>query len=246
MTNLGDELRSTLNQQADTQLTPGPNVDRLIAGGRTRRRRRNLTRAGGAALTVVLVGGGAYAVTQDRSDPAGSRIANQQTPGPSEAVPTLPGDRGQSNLRPGTFRILVGADPVGAPISADLTFAGTGWSAGNFPLLGDGESFGGVGVYQPSALAARSGCDGDLVTSNVEGSPSSLAQQLTTLPGSTVLQPAKPTELLGRYAFHAQVSIPQSCPMHSYYRVAETPRGGRGITYDRPDPTCHRWSWTSG
>ena len=147
----------------------------------------------------------------------------------------MPDDRGPSNLRPGTFRILVGADTVGAPISADLTFAGIGWSAGNFPLLGDGESFGGVGVYQPSALAARSGCDGDLVTSNVEGSPSSLAQQLTTLPGSTVLQPAKPTEILGRYAFHAQVSIPQSCPTHSYYRVAETPRGGRGITYDRPD-----------
>ena len=149
----------------------------------------------------------------------------------------MPGDRGQSNLRPGTFRILVGADPVGAPISADLTFAGTGWSAGNFPLLGDGESYGGVGVYQPSALAARSGCDGDLVTSNVEGSLSSLAQQLTTLPGSTVLQPARPAELLGRPAFHAQVSIPQSCPRHSYYRVAETPRGGRGITYDRPDQT---------
>ena len=54
-------------------------MDRLIAGGRGRRRRRNLTRAGGAALAVVLVGGGAYAVTQDRSEPGGSRIANQQT-----------------------------------------------------------------------------------------------------------------------------------------------------------------------
>ena len=126
---------------------------------------------------------------------------------------------------------------MGAPIAADLTFAGLGWSAGNFPLLGDGESFGGVAVYQPSALAAASGCDDDLVTSNVEGSPSSLAQQLATLPGSTVLQPAKPTELLGRYAVHVQVRIPQTCPMPSYYRVAETPRGGRGITYDRPDGT---------
>ena len=94
-----------------------------------------------------------------------------------------------------------------------------------------------MGVYQPSALAARSGCDGDLVTSNVEGSPSSLAQQLTTLPGSKVLQRAERTEILGRDAFHAQVSITQSCPRHSYYRVAETPRGGRGITYDRPDLT---------
>ena len=149
----------------------------------------------------------------------------------------MPGDRGQSNLRPGTFRILVGADPVGAPISADLTFAGTGWSAGNFPLLGDGESFGGLGVYQPSALAARSGCDGDLVTSNVEGSPSSLAQQLTTLPGSTVLQPARSPSSSAATPSTLQVKIPQSCPISSYYRVAETPRGGRGITYDRPDLT---------
>ena len=82
--------------------------------------------------------------------------------------------------------------------AADLTFAGLGWNPGNFPLLGIGESFGGVGAYQPSALAAASGCDGDLVNSNLAGSPYSLAQQLAALPGSTVLQPAESTELLGR------------------------------------------------
>ncbi len=146
-------------------------------------------------------------------------------------------DRGPSGLRPGTFRILVGADAEGAPIAADLTFTGLGWNAGNFPLLGIGESFGGVGVYQPIALAAASGCDGDLVNSNLEGSPYSLAQQLAALPGSTVLQPAESTELLGRYAVHVQVRIPQTCPTPQYYRVAETPRGGRGITYDRRDGT---------
>ena len=31
--------------------------------------------------------------------------------------------------------------------------------------------------------------------------------------------------------------IPQTCPAPQYYRVAETPRGGRGITYDRRDAT---------
>ena len=92
--NLGDELRATLNQEADTQLTPGPSVDRLIAGGRARRRRRNLTRAGGAALALVLIGGGAYAVTQDRGEPGGlRRIANQQsvTPEPGRRGPDLAG-----------------------------------------------------------------------------------------------------------------------------------------------------------
>ena len=70
-----------------------------------------------------------------------------------------------------------------------------------------------MAAYQPSALAAASGCDDDLVNSNLEESPYSLAKQLATLPGSTVLQPVKGTELLGRYAVHVQVRIPQTCPM---------------------------------
>ena len=94
--NLGDELRATLNQEADTQFTPGPSVDRLIAGGRARRRRRDLTRAGGVALALVLIGGGAYAVEQGGRSEAGSdRIANQESVSPGvAAVPTLPPDRG--------------------------------------------------------------------------------------------------------------------------------------------------------
>jgi hypothetical protein len=238
--NLGDELRAVLNQEADMQPTTPPDVDRLIVGGRGRRRQRNLTRAVGAGLAVVLIGGGAYALTQDGSEPEGARIADQQTvtPEPNEpnAVPTLPPDP-TGGIRPGTFRILVGSDEVGAPIAADLTFGGLGWDAGNFPLLEDGESFGGVAAYQPLALAAASGCDDDLVNSNVEGSPLSLARQLAALPGVTVLQPAEPSELLDRYAVHVQIKIPQTCPEPQYYRVAETPRGGRGVTYDRPDQT---------
>ena len=31
--NLGDELRATLNQEADMQMTTGPDVNRLIIGG---------------------------------------------------------------------------------------------------------------------------------------------------------------------------------------------------------------------
>ena len=223
------------------QYATPPDVDRLIIGGRQRRRHRNLSRAVVSGLAAVLVCGGAYAVAQDRDDVGGSGIADQLTvtpepPAPT-AVPTLPPDRGAAALRPGTFRILVGADEVGAPIAADLTIEGPGWSAGNFPTLENVESVGGVAVYQPLALAAASGCDNDLVDSNVEGSPYALARQLEALPGSTVLQPAKSTELLGRYAVHVQVKIPQTCPAPQYYRAAETPRGGRGITYDRPDAT---------
>ena len=239
--NLGDELRAVLNQEADMQPTTSPDLDRLIVGGRGRRRQRNLTRAVVSGLAFVLVGSGVYAVAQDRGEHGGSQIANTLTATPEgsapTAVPTLPPDRGPAGLRPGTFRILVGADEAGAPISADLTFAGPGWSAGNFPTLGIAESFGGVAVYQPIAIAAASGCDDDLVDSNLGGSPFALAQQLATLPGSTVLQPAESTELLGRYAVHVRVRIPQTCSTPQYYRVAETPRGGRGITYNRTDMT---------
>ena len=91
---LGDELRAVLNLEAEMQITQGPNVDRLIMGGRVRRRRRNLTRAGGAALAVVLVGGGAYAVTQEPRDPGSRGIANQSSstsePSGLAALPVLP------------------------------------------------------------------------------------------------------------------------------------------------------------
>ena len=135
----------------------------------------------------------------------------------------------------------MGADAAGAPIAADLTFEGPGWDAGNFPVLQGRRELRRVRPStSPISLAAASGCDDDLANSNLEGSPHSLAQQLAALPGSTVVQPVEPTELLGRHALHVQVRIRQTCPAPQYYRVAETPRGGRGITYDRPDMTSHR------
>ena len=239
---LGDELRATLYQEAEMQTINGPDVDQLIVGGRGRRRQRNLTRAVVSGLAVVLVGSGAYAVSQDRSGPGGSGIANQESATPETSgptgVPTLAPDGGVTDLLPGTYRILVGSDLMGASIAADLTFEGQGWDSGNFPVLEDGESYGGVAVYQPLALAAASGCDNDLVNSNVGESPLSVARQLAALPGSTVLQHAKPTSMLGQYAIHVQVKVAQTCPAAQYYRAAETPRGGRGITYNRPD---HTW-----
>ena len=76
---LDDELRAVLKQEADMQVTRGPDVDRLIMGGRVRRRRRNLTRVGGAVLAIVLVCGGVYAVTREPGDPGSTGIANQSS-----------------------------------------------------------------------------------------------------------------------------------------------------------------------
>ena len=101
----------------------------------------------------------------------------------------------------------------------------------------DAESIGGFGVYRPYALGAGSGCSDDLVTADLGDNPYALAQRLAELPGSTVVQPVTPSEVLGQDALHLRLRIPQTCPAPEYYRVAQTPRGSRGITRDRPDKT---------
>ena len=239
---LGDELRAVLNQEADVQITEGPDMDRLIMGGRVRRRRRNLTRAGSTALAVVLIGGGTYAVTQEPNSPSSSGIANRSSstsePSTFAAAPALPPDPGREDLEPGTYRVLVGPGATGTAIRADLTVDGPGWSAGDFPIVQEGGTFGGFGVYRPDQLAAGSGCSDDAVSTNVGDSPHALAQRLAELPGSTVVQPVTPREVLGQYAaLHLRLRIPQNCPAAGYYRVANTPRGDRGIGYPRPDET---------
>lgn len=236
--NLDDQLRAALSQEADMQQATRPDVDRLISGGRGRRRRRNLGRAAGAALALVLIGGGAYAVLQiDRGD-ENSIVDTPKSP------PELPEDAGSSTLEPGTYRILVGSGADGAAIEADLTFAGPAWKAGNFPMLNEGLN-GGFGVYRPDALAGGSGCTGDDSVIEPATTPESLAQQLAALPGSTVVQPVSSTEMLGRDALHLRVRIPQDCPMNEGYRVAETPRGSRGISYayasPQPDVVVDFW-----
>jgi hypothetical protein len=241
---LDDELRVALNQEADMQVTTGPDVDRLIVGGRARRRRRHLTRAGGSVLAVALVAGGAYGVTQiDRSDAGSTGVAERETvtPEPSGAAapPVLAVDPGPKDLEPGTYRIMVGTDATGAPIEADLTVEGPGWMSGNFPVLQEDETSGGFGVYRPYALGDGSGCVDGALNADVDGSPQALARQLADLPRSTVVQPVTPTEALGRYALHLRLRIPQNCTHgDAYYRVAETARGSRGITYSDEPPAA--------
>ena len=51
--------------------------------------------------------------------------------------------------------------------------------------------------------------------------------------------------MLGRDALHLRVRIPQECPINEGYRVAETPRGSRGISYayasPQPDVVMDFW-----
>jgi hypothetical protein len=220
-------------------------MDRLISGGRARKRRRNVTWAIGAAV-AVLIGAGVYAVTQlDRKDAASSGTAptpsGTSTSPAAAAPPTLSEEDG--NLEPATYRLLVGIDSAGAPIEADLTVDGPGWDSGNFPVVEAGAIHAGLGVYEPSALAAGSGCSGDAPSADLGQSPRALADQLAGLPASTIVQPVTRTEAYGRDAFHLRLRIADDCPDGQAYRVAETPRGSRGISYSMVPETVVMDFW---
>ncbi len=111
-----------------------------------------------------------------------------------------------------------------------MTLTGQGWNGGNFAILGDNDTTGGVGAYIPDALAAGSGC-GDATTATVGQSPEALADGLAALPRSTLLQPPTEGRALGYAVYHLRLQIPDDCAEGQGYRIAETPRGSRGVSY---------------
>lgn len=226
---LGDELRDTLTREAGTRSAPPPDVGRLISGGRARRRRRTLSRVGVAAATVLACAS-LYAVTaDDRQAPRTDQdIAIPPTP--------IPVDDSRVALAPGSaHRVLVGIDGTGEQVQADFTVEGPGWMGGDYAVVSDAtrSTFAGFGVYQPAALAAGRGCEDEGVVSLAGSTPASLAEKLAALPRSTVLVEPEPSEALGRPAVHLRLRIDVDC--ETYYRVAHSPGGTRGITYDLPD-----------
>ena len=250
---LGDQLRAVLSQEADMQYATPPDVDRLIIGGRQRRRHRNLARAGGAALALVLVGGGAYAVTpgrRRRPGLAGSRTSRRRRPSRRGPRPRRPCRRtpAAGDLEPGTYRVLVGADAGGLPDRGGPDLRGPGLECRELPdcCRTPRASAGSVST-SPCALAAGSGCSGDArrppTWARARGPSRSSSPSCR---GARSLQPVEPTEVLGRYAVHLRLRIPETCPMRQYYRVAETPRAVAASATTGQTRPCHRSSWTSG
>ena len=207
-----DTLDSSKNLERDTR--------------RGDRRRRALI----AAAAAVLVAGGVYGVTRANSD-----TTNQPAHRPSTSTPQAYRDDGATKP-PGRYRMLVGVDDAGAPIDADFTFYGV-WEGGGDPVYqsGGGVAPGGMAIYQPLALAAGSGCLSDPPNTNVGQTAQQLAQQLARLPQSTVLQRAATTQAFGHEAVHLRLLIDQQNCGQDIYRVAETLRGGHGISYG-PQP----------
>jgi hypothetical protein len=137
----------------------------------------------------------------------------------------------------------VGVDATGATIDASFTADGAGWTSGNYPVVSEYLSYGGVSAYQPMALAAGTGCTGDAPSQDVGDTPQALAQKLAQLPQSTVVQPPTPVQAFGHDAVHLQLRITPDCPQREGYRVAETPRGSHGINYsdDLKDVVIDFW-----
>ena len=212
-----------------------PEVDRLIAGGPEPTRTRNPTHIGAAALVLALGGLGVHAIMQDDGDdtaPPASAAEPTVTAAPSRVVmgpPPLPSDPGGQPLQAGSYRLLAGFDRIGARIDADLTVEGEGWVDGNFPVLRVGEFYGGVAVYQTHGLAAGSGCNNE--EPDFDLGRADLAEKLSRLPGSTVVQPVTPVRAFWHDALHLRLRIRDTCAPRDTYRVAETPRGSHGITY---------------
>jgi len=94
---------------------------------------------------------------------------------------------------------------------------------------GSGSAHAGFGIYQAFSLASGDGCVTGPTVAASSPTPTALAAQLAGLPRSTVLSPPRPAQVLGRGAVHLRLRIRVACP--SYYRVANTAGGNRGITY---------------
>jgi hypothetical protein len=219
--NLDQQLRAALRQEAEMRIAPAPDLNGLIRGGRARQRRRNLARVAVAAAVAVLVAGGVY---------GGAKINFGTAVEPAKAASTTAPQTYRATraaIEPGTYRMFAGVDATGAVINADITFDIEGWQADDYPVLWDA---GAVAVYQPLALAAGRGCATDKPNTKVDKTPQKLAQQLAHLPRSTVVQPPTPVLAFGHPAVHLRLRINQDCGA-GVYRVAQTPRGGHGITY---------------
>jgi hypothetical protein len=142
-----------------------------------------------------------------------------------------------ASIAPGTYRVFVASGPAGDTIEADLTLTDSTWRWSGQPVAHEPlDTWAGVGVYQPDALAGAAPCSGDWQSRAASGSAQSLVRQLVRLPWSTVVEPPTPTEAFGHDATHVRLRIDDQCPSHEYYRIARTQvdatlAGSRGVSY---------------
>jgi hypothetical protein len=229
--NLEEELRAVLSQEADMRTTPTPDLDGIVHGGQDRLRRRNTTRIVVAAAAALLVGGSVYGVAQLGEGDSDAGIAAVPSQSSDAAEPRSWQSLAEGLVDAGTYRTYVGA-AGGSRIYADLTIDGSNWDGSNYPVAYDGGRFAGIGVYEAESVAG--GCKMEAGFKPAAADPQQLAQQLTGMPRSEVVQQPTQTTAFGYDATHLRVRVDAGCESAAHgaaYLVAEAPAGSRGISY---------------
>lgn len=207
--------------------TPAPDLESMVSGGEARRRRRTTTQIGMAAAAALLVGGGLYGVNQiDGGDADTAPATAPSAPVKAADPPRWPAEF--QSVEAGTYRTEVGVAANGARIQADLTIGGSNWEGSNYPVAYDGEHFAGIGVYRAESVAGGCKMEDGLKPAATE--PQQLAQQLTGMPRSVVVQQPTATNAFGHSATHLRMRVDAACGS-SAYQVADAAAGGRGISY---------------
>ena len=249
--NLDEQLRAALDQEAEMQNATrtrrgradqwraGPPAPPQRGAGRRRRRGRGRARRRGR-------------VRRHRSSTPGPRPSRPRPSDPAVRARDDPAVLARTDgrrLEPGTYRMFVGVDAAGATIDADLTVDGPELDQRDLSGRVRGRELRPVSaVYQPERWPPGPVAPATSRTRTSAETPQALAQQLAQLPRSTVVQPATPTEAFGHDAIHLRLRIDNDCPADQGYRVAETHRGSRGITYSAAprtsSSTSGSWTWT--
>ena len=99
--------------------------------------------------------------------------------------------------------------------------------------MSDDNGVASIGVYEPEAVAAGSGCSDDetAVGRGVGQTPESLVRELARLPRSDVVQPPTATEAFGLDAVHLRLRVDPNCGAIAVYRPVHTTEGPRGMTF---------------
>ena len=210
-----------------------PDVDKLISGGQARKRRRNAMRAGGAAVAVVLVGGGVYAVTQLDGGDAGSTGTpprrSDVAPSGDAPPPTLSedgGPRARHVPAPGGRRRHRRSDRGGPHRRGPgLGRRGTSRSSRRAPSTAASASTSPRRSRPAPAAAATRRTSPWARPRGPSRSSSHSSHEARSC------SPSRPPRRTATTPSTCGCEIADDCPEGQAYRVAETPRGSRGISY---------------
>ncbi len=112
-----------------------------------------------------------------------------------------------------------------------MTVTGTGWRAGDDPVVSDGETWAGVGIYRPLSLTDGSGCSGDWQGRHAAETSQTLARTACPTPAEHGRPTTHPDRGVRPRRPPPAAADRRQCPIDQVYQVAGTSKGYRGISY---------------